>query len=160
DADCAAGALCHIGAQAADANHRGACAPAGFDHRATDAACAIDADCAPYGTAALSLTAACDTASKTCGERFIRCAKDADCAPVGALATCDLAAAAARPDGSGLCTLPFAERQVRPVAFHESPGFPDELQPAAAQALAEWNGALSLAVTTARRHECEIAMKI
>jgi hypothetical protein len=161
DADCAAGALCHIGAQAPDASHRGACAPAGFDHRTTDAACAADADCAPYGTAALSPTAACDAATKTCGERFIRCAKDADCvASVGALSTCDLAAAALRPDGSGLCTLPFAGRQVRPVAFHESPGFPDELQPAAAQALAEWNGALSLAVTAARRHECEIAMKI
>ncbi len=160
DADCQAGLICQPQATAPDASHPGACAPPGFDHKSSDLACSSDADCAPFGSAALSGTAGCDSVTKTCGERFVRCAADSDCAALSAASTCDTIAATARPDASGLCTLPFAERQVRPLAYFESADFPDSLQPAAEQALSEWNAALSASVVAMRQRECEIATSI
>src|SRR5262249_47776621 len=89
DADCADGTTCDIRVQTVDATHRGRCAPTGFDHQKSDGACVTDSDCLPYGSSAISATAACDVATNTCGERYVRCGQNSDCTSIDALSTCD-----------------------------------------------------------------------
>ncbi|MFO0605835.1 MAG: hypothetical protein U0324_21810 [Polyangiales bacterium] len=157
DSDCADGSACRIGSRPADASHRGACAPWGVAHlaAASEARCATDDDCR-YGANAISATAACDAATHTCGERYVRCSADADCAQVDPQSTCDLAAAYTRPDNRGLCLLPFRQRQVRRVVYHESANYPASMQPVTDAVVRDWNLAFAEAVRAARRHECEV----
>jgi hypothetical protein len=157
DADCADGNVCRIGNRPVDATHRGACAPWSVAHlaAANEARCAADTDCRT-GPGAISGTAVCDPATRTCGERYVRCSSDDDCRSVDAQSTCDLAAAYARPDNRGLCLLPFRQRQVRPIVYHESANYPAAMQPVTDSVMREWNEAFVDTVRSARRHECEV----
>ncbi len=167
DADCAgkdgtSGLLCHIGNAPIDATHRGVCASIGLDHQSDDIACASDDDCRQYSdVGGVSRTAVCDLASKTCGEKYVRCFSDNDCSnAVDPMSTCDLAVAYMRADNHGVCLLPFRQRQVRQIPYHESNTYPDYMQPVTETIVTEWNSAFVGAVTSARRHECELSMNI
>lgn len=155
DEDCTGGTVCRIGNTARDATHRGACVAVGVNHLAGDAACATDDDCR-QGAGAISPTAVCDATSRTCAERYVRCSRDEDCTRVDAQSKCDLAVAYTRADNRGLCLLPFRQRQVRRVVYHESANYPEAMQPVTDSVMREWNGAFEDAVRAARRHECEI----
>nr|MBK7065357.1 hypothetical protein [Deltaproteobacteria bacterium] len=154
DADCADGGLCRIGDAPRSATARGRCAAPGAAHLAgvTEPACRADADCA-----AVSPTAACDRATGTCGDRYVRCSADETCRALDPRSTCDLAVARTRSDNRGLCLLPFRQRQVRPIAYFESPNYPARMQPVTDAVVAEWNAAFADAVQSARRHECQLA---
>lgn len=155
DADCGANAVCDIGNAPASASARGACAPATLEHVQGDPACASDADCA-----GVSGTARCDAATRTCGDAYLRCANDADCARVDAQSTCDTVIAQTRGDNRGLCRLPFRRRQVRPIAYHLSPGYPDDMMPVTNSVVRDWNLAFRDAVRAARRRECQIEREV
>ncbi len=162
DTDCGdASQACNIGDQLADSTHRGQCAALAYHHITGDIACTTDDDCRQYSdTGGVSRTASCNTAAKLCGEHMIRCSSDADCASVGARSTCDVAIGYTRADNRGLCLLPFKQRQVRQVVYHESLGFPEYMQPVTESMVSEWNSAFREAVTSARRHECELNSNI
>ncbi len=165
DTDCATdakgaatGRVCKIGEQAFDATHRGACAALAYHHVPNELGCQSDDDCRQWGdTNGVSHTATCDVATHTCGEHYVRCSSDQDCASISALSTCDRAIAYTRADNRGLCLMPFSWRQVRPIAYHESNNYPAGMQPVTEAIVREWNGAFVEAVTSARRHECEIS---
>src|SRR5207253_2885800 len=92
-------------------------------------------------------------------DRYVRCEADTDCAAFGQ-STCDLASAYLRADNRGLCLLPFRQRQVRQIPYHESVNYPEYMQPVTESIVSEWNAAFVAAVTSARRHECEISMAV
>lgn len=153
DADCAEGGLCVITSQRASG--RGDCAPRALEHVQGDRSCSNDLDCA-----GVSATARCDAATRSCGELYLRCATDTDCARVHPQSTCDTVIAQTRGDNRGLCRLPFSRRQVRPIAFHLSPNYPDDMLPVTASVVADWNRAFRDAVASARRRECQIERAI
>jgi hypothetical protein len=160
DSECKPGLLCHIQNTPSDAQHRGLCGYVGLDHRGDDITCSSDDDCHQYSdTGGVSRTAKCDQSTKTCGEIYYRCQSDVECITnVDPQSTCDLASAYLRADNRGVCLLPFRQRQVRQIPYHESNGYPDYMQPVTEQIVSEWNDAFVQAVTSARRHECELAM--
>ncbi len=157
DADCGDGNLCQIGATARSSTARGTCVAWGASHLtgATEPRCTQDSDCA-----AVSSTAVCDTRAGTCGDHYVRCAADDECRALSPLSTCDLAIAHNRADNRGLCLLPFSQRQVRPIAYWESPNYPARVQPVTESIVTEWNTAFAEAVQAARRHECHIARNL
>ncbi len=161
DADCSGGNVCHIKNEPAASDHRGFCAPLALAHDKSDIPCNTDNDClqTDIGTG-VSRTAVCDSSTKTCGEHFYRCAVDADCTSVDQQSYCDQAVAYTRADNRGLCLMPFRQRQVRPIPYHESPNYPGYMQPVTEQIVKEWNDAFLQAVVAARRHECEIEKNI
>jgi hypothetical protein len=69
-----------------------------------------------------------------------------ECEVVGNGSRCD--------DISGLCTLPYRDRQVRTIAWHVNRGFPDDLYAATLEQLTVWNDAMRVAVLAARLTEC------
>ncbi len=138
--------------------------PAGtLDHKVGDVACRVDAECVSQ-----SLTAKCDGSTRTCGEIYRRCVPtsrttdaadlqrqaDAQCAAVGAGSSCDTEIAYTRDDRSGLCLLPYRQRQVRPIAYHLSESYPERIMPVTIAVAAEWNNVFSEAVREARYREC------
>jgi len=160
DNDCSGGAVCHIGNAPADDTHRGMCAPLAVHHLDTDAntSCQVDDDCrTPLdGGPGMSRTAVCDTQSHTCGEHMIRCTTDEYCtANVDPESSCDRAIGYVRGDNTGLCLMPFRQRQLRQIAYHESPNYPDYMQAVTNTIVHEWNAAFVNAVTASRRRECE-----
>ncbi len=169
DADCPANPpgssapalVCKIGNTAHDASHRGVCAALAINHVAADtgSTCQSDDDCR-WGPQPLSHSAVCDMSSHTCGEHYYRCIQDSDCAHVDANSTCDATIAYNRGDNTGLCLMPFLQRQVRPIAYHESPTYPSYMQPVTDTIVTEWNGAFTEAVQAARQHECELNRSI
>ncbi len=54
----------------------------------------------------------------------------------------------------GACTIPYRQREVRPVVYHVSSGFPQELFEHADRAVEQWNGAFSQTVGSLREIEC------
>jgi hypothetical protein len=163
DADCGklASSACHIGNTAADGQHRGKCAPLAYHHLQDDISCTGDSDCRQYSdVGGVSRSATCDGATHTCGEHMVRCSTDGDCYGIDPQSTCDLAIASTRADNRGLCLMPFRQRQVRAIPYHESNNYPDYMQPVTETIVQEWNSAFVEAVTSARRHECEIQMKV
>lgn len=152
DAACAEGEVCQIDDTPASATARGRCAPLAAQHLDGDPACETDGECQQR----LASTAYCDRGTRTCADRYVRCEADAACASVHPRATCDRVVARTRHDNRGLCLLPFAQRQVRPIVYHESPNYPDAMQPVTETVVSEWNAVFAHAVQTARRHECEL----
>jgi hypothetical protein len=134
-----------------------------LDHRPGDRPCQVDADCR-----GISATAKCDSATRTCGEIYLRCGPmsrtsdevvrqreaDQSCASVGPGARCDLDIATLRGDRLGLCLLPYRQRTVRPIAYHLSPNYPERLMPVTNQIMAEWRRVFNDAVREARYREC------
>lgn len=134
-----------------------------LDHKPSDAACTTDADCV-----GVSGTARCDASTRTCGEVYVRCAApergaddeetrrlaDAQCAGLGVGASCDTDVTYVRGDGYGLCLLPYRRRQVRPIAYHLSPSYPERMMPMTRTVAAEWNRVFRDAVVEARYREC------
>jgi hypothetical protein len=123
--------------------------------------CNRDADCASgdvcrIGNAPRSASARGRCAAWDAG-RYVQCGSDDPCRAIDPQSTCDLAIARTRADNRGLCLLPFRQRQVRPIAYFESPNYPARMQPVTDTVVAEWNGAFTDAVQSARRHECELA---
>lgn len=57
----------------------------------------------------------------------------------------------------GLCTMPYREREVRPIAYHLSQNFPEELLADARHFEAEWNSAFVDTVSSLRENECVAA---
>ncbi len=161
DADCANGSLCNIGNTPVDAAHRGTCAQPGVAHDTSDIACSSDDDCLQtINSGGQSNSAFCDTSVGKCAEHYVRCAKDSDCTKLDPNSTCDLAIAYTRADNRGLCLMPFLQRQVKPIAYHESNNYPEYMQPVTETIVHEWNDAFTVAVTAARRHECELLNKV
>jgi hypothetical protein len=163
DADCGndVNVTCKIGNDPVDASHRGTCTAFGLDHRADDLPCTSDDECRQYSdTGGVSRTAVCDKSTNTCGDRYVRCESSAECGVLDPNSTCDLAVAYMRADNRGLCLLPFRQRQVRQIPYHESVNYPDYMQPVTESIVSEWNAAFVEAVTSARRHECEMSMGI
>ena len=180
DADCTAeGTVCHIGNTAASATNRGFCAPLAIAHLPTtaaptspggiagqDIACQADADCQQTfngvdNYTGISRTAVCDQSSHTCGEHYYRCSMDTDCQQYDPQSTCDLAISYNRNDNYGLCLMPFRQRQVRQIAYYESPNYPDYMQPVTNQIVHEWNDAFHTAVVAeARRRSASSTRRI
>ena len=79
---------------------------------------------------------------------FIRCVDDAGCG--GASSRCDIAWAKAHRERNaerqwlGACTIPYREREVRPIAYHLSQNFPEDLISDAKDVARHWNSALSI----------------
>ena len=59
-------------------------------------------------------------------------------------------------DGSflGACTIPYRERAVRPIAYHLSQNFPEDLRPDAYDMAESWNAAFVEVVASLRENEC------
>jgi hypothetical protein len=53
-----------------------------------------------------------------------------------------------------LCTIPFTNRTVRPIAFYVDHDLPTQLLPSTQRAVDDWNQALRMAVAVARESEC------
>ncbi len=123
--------------------------------------CNRDADCADGTICRIGDTPRSPTARGRCAawtaDQYVTCSSDAACTAIDPRSTCDLAIARTRSDNRGLCLLPFRQRQVRPIAYFESPNYPARMQPVTDAVVSEWNTAFVEAVQSARRHECELA---
>ncbi|MEZ4249780.1 MAG: zinc-dependent metalloprotease [Polyangiales bacterium] len=91
---------------------------------------------------------------------LIRCTEaTADLICGGNGSRCDLAYGMARReqvDGqwAGACTIPYRERQVRPIAYHLSSNFPEDLLSDAQSVADDWNEVFVGAVSSMRETEC------
>ncbi|MCA9611691.1 MAG: hypothetical protein KC586_02925, partial [Myxococcales bacterium] len=94
---------------------------------------------------------------------LIRCTEaTADLICGGNGSRCDLAYGMARReqvDGqwAGACTIPYRERQVRPIAYHLSSNFPEDLLSDAQSVADDWNEVFVGAVSSMRETECRQA---
>lgn len=90
---------------------------------------------------------------------LLRCTADAECDD-GRGSVCDLDLARARRTTDeaghleGACTIPYRDREVRPMTYYTSSNFPEELVPDARHFAAEWNGAFEETVDSLRENEC------
>jgi hypothetical protein len=88
---------------------------------------------------------------------LLRCTGDDQCGGGGSVCDLDYARAhRAVVDGhlAGACTIPYRERQVRPIAYYASSNFPESLWPDAVHLSAEWNRAFVETVSSLRENEC------
>ena len=69
-----------------------------------------------------------------------------ECATVGNGSRCD--------DVSGLCTIPYRDRQVRTIPWHANREHPEDLFESSAEALAAWDDTMRASVIVARLNEC------
>ncbi|MEM9073482.1 MAG: zinc-dependent metalloprotease [Myxococcota bacterium] len=89
---------------------------------------------------------------------LIDCRSDMECGGGGSV--CDIALAFAErsqdDDGQwvGACTIPYREREVRPIAYHLSSNFPEDLIPDAEDVGRHWNRAFVETVASLRENEC------
>ena len=167
DSDCGdASQVCKIGNAPMDATHRGQCSTLAIAHIAGDISCKTDDDCRQHYDGVgggISRTAVCDQnadGGPTCGEHYFRCSVDDECKKLDPASTCDMVIGYTRADNKGLCLMPFRQRQVRAIAYHESNGYPDYMQPVTEQIVTEWNQAFVDSVSAARRRECELEKHI
>ncbi len=86
---------------------------------------------------------------------LLACSENADCGGGGSV--CDLARQAARSDDIAACTIPFREREVRPIAFHLTRAFPEDLVKDARSVADTWNEAFVRTVGSLRQIECRNA---
>jgi len=92
------------------------------------------------------------------GEYF-RCTADADCED-GRGSVCDLDLGRAHrwvsEDGQveGACTIPFRDREIRPVVYHLTENFPADMLPEMDLLQAEWNEAFVGTIDSLRENEC------
>lgn len=88
--------------------------------------------------------------STACGQDNKKADANALCAgSVSPDSTCDM--------NAKLCTIPYEQREVKPLTFYLDPELPEALHPATSRAMGEWNGALSRAIAYARETECRHA---
>jgi hypothetical protein len=91
--------------------------------------------------------------------QLVGCGADADCAEVAG-SQCDVAWGQARrrynKNGApqGVCTLPYREREVRPVVYYMSASTPEDLQGDADTLANEWNRAFAETIASLRENEC------
>ncbi|MBW2527315.1 MAG: hypothetical protein JRI23_24245 [Deltaproteobacteria bacterium] len=69
-----------------------------------------------------------------------------ECEAVGRGSRCD--------EFKGLCTLPYRDRPVRTIPWHEGPDNPDDLFESTREALQGWSDALRIAIIAGRLVEC------
>jgi hypothetical protein len=86
------------------------------------------------------------------GER-VACTSDADCDEANG-SICDDSRVRGGQDRTPSCTLPYRERVVRPIAYHLSERFPEELVDDAAFVIADWNQAFVETIASLRENEC------
>ncbi len=77
-----------------------------------------------------------------------RCATDADCEGISPASRCDTYRQ------KNICTLPYTQRETKPVVFHYVQGGDPTYFDATRDAIAQWDAALRLAVAAARTAEC------
>ncbi len=87
------------------------------------------------------------------------CGEDAHCPGAGSVCDLDLGKAnrwvfADSGKTRGLCTVPYVDREIRPITYHLSQNFPEELLPDAHHFEAEWNSAFVDTVASLRENEC------
>lgn len=91
---------------------------------------------------------------------LIRCTEATEMAICGGNGSrCDLAFGMARRetvDGAwaGACTIPYRERQVRPIAYHLSSNFPEDLKSDSQSVADDWNEVFVATVASLRENEC------
>ena len=90
---------------------------------------------------------------------LVRCTADADCADGrGSVCDLDLGRAERRvsADGrvEGACTIPFRDRDIRPIAYFTSLNFDTDLLPEARALADQWNRAFVETVASLREQEC------
>ncbi|MBW2464936.1 MAG: zinc-dependent metalloprotease, partial [Deltaproteobacteria bacterium] len=83
------------------------------------------------------------------------CMVDADCGGGGSV--CDEAVVRGGISDTPACTLPYRERTVRPIAYHVSEAFPEELLEDARWVGAQWNQTFVETVASLRENECRAA---
>lgn len=88
----------------------------------------------------------------------VACRADSECAD-GRGSLCDLDYGRARrsfgPDGLvGACTIPYRDRDVRPIVYYTTENFPEDLVPDAEHFVEEWNQAFIQTVDGLREQEC------
>ncbi|MFK7987652.1 MAG: zinc-dependent metalloprotease [Sandaracinaceae bacterium] len=90
---------------------------------------------------------------------IVACTADAQCAD-GRGSRCDLdygrAARSLTDDREieGACTIPFRDREARPVTYHLSANFPEDLRPEMEMVEREWSRAFVDTVASLREQEC------
>jgi hypothetical protein len=93
-------------------------------------------------------------------DKLIGCGADIDCTKHKKGSTCDIAWGQVRRrvtdkgEYLGVCTLPFTEREIRPIVYYMSPNMPADLQADADSLAAEWNKAFVETVASLRENEC------
>lgn len=87
---------------------------------------------------------------------LVPCTTDEECESPeeGAGSVCDLDLARARRTREGACTIPYRERAVRPVTYHLSENYPQDLEAEAVHVASEWNRAFVETVASLRENEC------
>ncbi|MFK8004220.1 MAG: zinc-dependent metalloprotease [Polyangiales bacterium] len=88
-----------------------------------------------------------------------RCTADDECSANAAGSRCDMTWARTRGelvDGelAGACTIPYREREVRPIAYHLSTNFPEDLISDSLDLSRGWNEAFVETVASLRENEC------
>lgn len=83
---------------------------------------------------------------------LVACSDDGQCGGGGSV--CDLARTAARAQDVAACTIPYREREVRPIAYHLTRDFPDDLVGDARSMADSWNQAFVRTVGSLRYLEC------
>lgn len=92
--------------------------------------------------------------------QLVHCTEDAQC-DEGRGSFCDLDWGRARrrltDEGrvEGACTIPYRDREIRPVVYHTSENLPEDLQPEMEMLEAEWNATFVETVASLRENECE-----
>jgi hypothetical protein len=90
---------------------------------------------------------------------LVACTEDAQCAD-GRGSVCDLDLGRARralnADGriEGACTIPYRDREVRPVVYYTSSNFPADLIPDMRMLEEQWNGPFVETISSLRENEC------
>ncbi|MDF2698089.1 MAG: hypothetical protein K0S65_6472, partial [Labilithrix sp.] len=77
-----------------------------------------------------------------------KCTVDTDCESISPASRCDTYR------GKNVCTLPYTQRETKPVVFHYVQGGDPAYFDATRDAIAQWDAALRLAVAAARTAEC------
>ncbi len=83
---------------------------------------------------------------------FVACTSDGDCGGEGA--RCDDQLARTGRVETRVCTIPYRQREVRPVTYHLSERFPEDLVADAERVVDEWNDAFIETVKSLRENEC------
>jgi hypothetical protein len=77
------------------------------------------------------------------------------CMAANVASHCDAAFARAWEQSQGACTMPYADRTVKPVKYYVTTNMPESLMPDALEVGKQWNRAFSETVASLRRLECE-----
>jgi hypothetical protein len=87
------------------------------------------------------------------GEERVRCTTDEECDD-GRGSVCDMQWARAHQEREGLCTIAYRDREVKPIVYYASLGFPEDLLQTAEGMVDEWNETFVETVGSLRVNEC------